>query len=123
MVVRNLVSNALKFTEQGFVRAEAVVDGTDLLLRVSDTGIGIDPQDHDRVFDMFCQADGSDSRRHGGTGLGLYIVRRFVQQLGGRVELASRPGRGSVFTVRVPGVRASQALRPESPPAARVAGH
>jgi signal transduction histidine kinase len=102
MIVRNLVSNALKFTDEGFVRAEAFLDGNHLVLRVSDSGIGIQPGDQEKIFEMFCQGDGSDSRRHGGTGLGLYIVRGFAEQLGGTVELASTPGRGSVFTVRLP---------------------
>jgi signal transduction histidine kinase len=105
MVVRNLVSNALKFTDEGFVRAEAFLDGLDIVLRVSDSGIGIAPADQEKVFEIFCQADGSDSRRHGGTGLGLYIVRRFSAQFGGTVELESAPGRGSVFTVRLPVAR------------------
>jgi signal transduction histidine kinase len=103
MVVRNLVGNALKFTDEGFVRAEMRLDGDEVvLLRVSDSGMGIAPEDQDRVFGMFCQADGSDSRRHGGTGLGLYIVRRFVEQFGGRIELESTLGRGSTFTVWLP---------------------
>jgi len=102
MVVRNLVGNALKFTDRGWVRAEMLVEGGEAVLRVSDTGIGIAPEDQDRVFEMFRQADGSDSRRYAGTGLGLYLVRRFVEQFGGRVELQSTVGRGSVFTVRLP---------------------
>jgi signal transduction histidine kinase len=102
MLVRNLVSNALKFTDEGFVRAEVFLDGLDVVVRVSDSGIGIAPADQEKVFEMFCQGDGSDSRRHGGTGLGLYIVRRFAAQFGGTVELESAPGRGSVFTVRLP---------------------
>jgi PAS domain S-box-containing protein len=102
MVVRNLVSNALKFTDSGFVRVEALLEPGTLVLRVADTGIGIAPEDHEKIFEMFCQGDGSDSRRHGGTGLGLYIVRRIVERLGGRVQLDSAVGEGSVFSVRLP---------------------
>jgi signal transduction histidine kinase len=101
-VVRNLVSNALKFTERGLVRVETGVEGDGVLVRVTDTGIGIPPEDHALVYEMFRQGDGSLSRRYEGTGVGLYIVRRFVEQLGGTVTLESDLGRGSVFTVRLP---------------------
>jgi len=102
VVVRNLIGNALKFTERGTVRAGIGLEPDAVVLCVSDTGIGIRPEDHEVIFEMFRQADGSDSRRYGGTGLGLYIVRRFVTQLGGTVSLASTPGHGSTFTVRLP---------------------
>ena len=108
VVLRNLVGNALKFTEAGRVRGEAFVEGDVLRLRISDTGIGIRPEDHEIVFEMFRQADGSDSRRFGGTGLGLYIVRRFVQQLGGTVQLESTPGCGATFTLAFPGIGAAR---------------
>jgi signal transduction histidine kinase len=102
VVVRNLVRNGLKFTERGSVRVDAAFDGTAVSIRVADTGIGIRLEDQAAIFEMFGQADGSDSRRFGGTGLGLYIVRRFVAQLGGTVDLDSALGRGAVFTVRIP---------------------
>src|SRR5262249_45258642 len=69
IVIRNLVGNALKFTDHGRVRAEARVEGDTVAVRVSDTGIGIAPADQQAIFEMFRQADGSDSRRHEGTGL------------------------------------------------------
>jgi signal transduction histidine kinase len=102
VVVRNLVGNALKFTERGHVWVEAYCEDGSLLVRVSDTGIGIRREDQEAIFEMFRQADQSDTRRHGGSGLGLYIVRRFVEQLGGTVTVASAPGEGSVFTVALP---------------------
>jgi len=102
VVLRNLVGNALKFTEEGWVRVEVTVAGDGIRFTVADTGIGIRPEDQGTIFEMFRQADGSDSRRFGGTGLGLYIVRRFVQQLGGTVMLESTPGSGSRFTVALP---------------------
>src|SRR5581483_10457866 len=102
VIMRNLVGNALKFTEQGWVRADVRADGDVVVLRVADTGIGIRTEDRDAIFEMFRQADGSDSRLYGGTGLGLYLVRRFAEQLGGTVSVESAPGRGSVFTVRLP---------------------
>jgi PAS domain S-box-containing protein len=102
VIVRNLVRNGLKFTERGAVRVDVGVDGQDCWIRVADTGIGIRAEDKATIFDMFRQADGSDRRRYGGTGLGLYIVRRFVTQLGGSIDLESIPSRGSLFTVRLP---------------------
>jgi signal transduction histidine kinase len=111
-IVRNLVQNALKFTDAGevVVRArfdaanlESPVDTPDqLVITVSDTGIGIPQEQLGVVFEMFRQADGSDSRRHGGVGLGLYIVSRLAQALGGSVRVDSKPGEGSIFTVTVP---------------------
>jgi len=111
VVVRNLVGNALKFTERGSVRAEVRLEADTVILRVADTGIGIRREDQETIFDMFRQADGSDTRRFGGSGLGLYIVRRFVQQLGGTIALESAPGQGSVFTVALPGSAASETFR------------
>src|SRR5262249_54608529 len=74
VVMRNLITNALKFTERGWVRVEAETAPTALVLRVQDSGIGIHRDDQARIFEMYRQADSSDTRRYGGTGLGLHIV-------------------------------------------------
>jgi signal transduction histidine kinase len=102
VILRNLVGNALKFTERGFVGLEVALDPDMVTLVVRDTGIGIRREDQRHIFEMFRQADGSDSRRFGGTGLGLYIVRRFVQQLDGAIALESEPGAGATFTIVLP---------------------
>jgi PAS domain S-box-containing protein len=107
-ILGNLVGNAVKFTPAGAVsvrvdRASAPEAGGDLLrFRVSDTGIGIDPDRIDTIFDKFSQADGSTTRRFGGTGLGLSIAQRLAELMGGRIHVESRPGAGSVFTLRLP---------------------
>src|SRR5262249_60540965 len=102
VMVHNLVSNALKFTETGSVRAVLALEDDELTLCVQDTGIGISPADQRVIFDIFRQADSSDTRRYGGTGLGLFIVQRYAEQLGGEVLVDSAPGEGSVFRVRLP---------------------
>ncbi|WP_346841004.1 response regulator [Metapseudomonas otitidis] len=108
-ILRNLLSNALKFTDHGEVELTVSVDAQDLgpgreMLRFSvrDTGIGIDPEQHERVFQAFQQIDGSTSRRFGGTGLGLAITRQLVLALDGQISLRSRLGEGACFTVCLP---------------------
>jgi PAS domain S-box-containing protein len=102
IILRNLVGNALKFTRRGHVGVTVRVRPAHVEFVVADTGVGIREQDRETIFDMFRQADQSDSRRFGGTGLGLYIVRRYVEQLGGTIHLESTVGLGSTFTVTVP---------------------
>lgn len=104
-IVRNLVSNALKFTEKGSVAVSAECDEAGLRLRVADTGIGISEEDRSRIFEPFLQANSPQRSR--GTGLGLYIVRHFAEQLGGSVTLDSEPGQGSIFTVTLPPIEAA----------------
>ncbi|MCZ7421485.1 MULTISPECIES: sensor histidine kinase [unclassified Micromonospora] len=99
-VLRNLLHNGLKFTTAGEVRLRAERHGDGWRLTVSDTGPGIPPELHDRVFEEFYQAPGPT--RVGGTGLGLPYARRLVNLLGGTLDLASEPGRGSTFTVWLP---------------------
>ena len=105
-ILVNLVGNAIKFTNQGEVRVEAVVSedrGTHKRLRfvVSDTGIGMTPDQMGRLFQPFVQADASTTRRFGGSGLGLDISRRLAKLLGGDIRVDSEPGRGSTFTVEI----------------------
>ncbi|MGC1479933.1 MAG: ATP-binding protein [Chthoniobacterales bacterium] len=104
-IATNLLSNAVKFTVQGSVTIR--VDPTDdpdesLLLRVTDTGIGLTPEQKERVFDSFTQADASTNRRFGGTGLGLAIAHHLVDLMGGTISVESTPESGSTFTVRLP---------------------
>ncbi len=108
-ILRNLVTNALKFTEQGSVDIHVACtpadnpSGEDLLrICVTDTGIGIAEDQHERIFQAFQQIDGSISRQYGGTGLGLAIARQLAEVLGGGIHLRSAPGQGSSFTVELP---------------------
>jgi len=104
-VLVNLVANAAKFTpEGGQVTIRAGVEGDRLVLAVSDTGIGIPEDQQQAVFEAFRQVDGSDERSYGGVGLGLALVRRLCDLLGGKVSVTSAVGQGSTFTVDVPAV-------------------
>jgi signal transduction histidine kinase len=96
----NLLSNALKFGAEKPVELRIADDGADAVIEVEDHGIGIADADVDRIFDQFERA--VSSRHFGGLGLGLYITRRLVEEHGGTITAASRPGAGSVFTVRLP---------------------
>ena len=103
-ILQNLINNAVKFTERGQVtisarynpRAKAVE------FKVADTGTGIQKELLPSIFEMFRQGDSSETRSHGGVGIGLYIVRKFTDLLGGTIEAASEPGKGSIFTVTIP---------------------
>ncbi|WP_406491200.1 HAMP domain-containing histidine kinase [Streptomyces sp. NBC_01604] len=118
----NLVSNALRHTPAGgTVTLAARGDGDSVLLEVADTGSGMAPDDLAHVFDRFWRAEKSRSRRTGGSGLGLPIVRHLVAAHGGTAEVTSEPGTGSVFTLRLPGT-AGQDEPPGEPTASVVPG-
>ncbi len=102
-VVLNLLSNALKFTREGSVtiRVSEADTSSMVAIAITDTGIGIDARDHDKIFEDFQQVDSSVARPYGGTGLGLSICRRLATILGGRLDMESAVGRGSTFTLVV----------------------
>ena len=106
-VLINLVSNAIKFTEEGGIRIEVSRGQTsqkevELLFAVADTGVGMLPETADRLFQSFTQADASTTRKHGGTGLGLVICKRLVELMGGKIGIRSALGQGSTFWFLIP---------------------
>ena len=102
----NLLSNACKFTEHGTITLEAsreLIGGADWIkFSVSDTGIGMAPEQMEKLFQPFVQGDASTSRKFGGTGLGMTITHRFCEMMGGEITATSEPGRGTSFTIRLP---------------------
>lgn len=105
-VINNLLSNAQKFTSMGKITLEVIKtsrmkDSIELFFLVSDTGIGIDPKDQDKLFQSFSQVDASISRKYGGTGLGLSICRQLVELMGGTINVESLKGRGTTFSFSV----------------------
>ncbi len=106
-IIINLLSNALKFTDEGSVKVTSTQsvspgDSPDLVISVTDTGIGIPEDEMANIFEEFRQVDGTSTRRHQGTGLGLAITAKFVELLGGEIGVASEVGEGSIFTIRIP---------------------
>ncbi len=120
-VLVNLLSNAVKFTpEDGRIEVAAYFEEDDLVLRVTDTGIGIAEEDQEKIFQEFYQADASYARRYQGTGLGLALVRRMMSVHGGSVTVTSRRGHGAAFQCVFPGARTSRpalvaAVRTDAP--------
>ena len=118
-ILMNLLGNAIKFTERGHVLLEAQAsvrqDGAlELRIAVRDTGIGIERSAQEGLFEKFKQADGSITRRFGGTGLGLAIVKHLVEGMGGRIEIESEPGQGSLFRILLV-LKQAQATGPSAP--------
>ncbi|GAP94295.1 response regulator [Leptolyngbya sp. NIES-2104] len=108
----NLLSNASKFTENGTITLSVERKEADwITFRVSDTGIGMTPEQRSRLFQSFTQADASTTRKYGGTGLGLVITQQFCQIMGGTIEVESEAGKGTTFTIRLP--EQAQPLQPE----------
>ncbi|MBG1240888.1 ATP-binding protein [Nostoc sp. NZL] len=101
-ILRNFISNALKFTEQGEVRVSAVQRGHTVTFSVSDTGIGIAPADQERIFEDFVQIESSLQKQVKGTGLGLPLSRKLTELLGGSISVRSKLGEGSTFTASIP---------------------
>ncbi|MCP4992570.1 MAG: hypothetical protein GY934_02110, partial [Gammaproteobacteria bacterium] len=102
----NLINNAIKFTDQGCVHMHVSLEGRSNLpgirFDVEDTGIGIPPDKQDAIFGVFTQADGSTTRKHGGTGLGLAVTKQLAGLLGGDVTVTSIVGKGSTFSLMIP---------------------
>jgi signal transduction histidine kinase len=112
MVFTNLLSNAVKFGAHRPIAVTARAVGGDVIVQVRDEGIGVAPEDHERIFERFGRA--VSGRHYGGFGLGLWMAREAVRAQGGDITVQSRPGEGATFTVRLP--RRGPSNKTESPP-------
>ncbi len=101
-ILMNLLSNAIKFTEEGKVQVDAYTEKNEIKIRVTDTGIGIKPENMERLFQPFSQLDTGIARQYEGTGLGLSICKRLAERLGGSITVESEWGKGSAFTLALP---------------------
>lgn len=115
-VLTNLISNAVKFTNDGSVEVTGKIEGFDILISVLDTGIGIAPEKHDEVFREFTQAHAGIEKKFGGTGLGLTISKRIIELLGGTITLESAEGQGSIFTITIPCIAGKNDAPAVAPP-------
>src|SRR5262249_9328586 len=102
-ILVNLLTNVVKFTpEGGQIKVEASLGDSAVIISVTDTGIGIAPQDQEAIFEEFRQASGNYARKREGTGLGLTLTRKFVELHGGKIWVESELGKGSIFTFTLP---------------------
>ena len=101
-ILQNLIGNAVKFTEKGEVEVSTYIKDSKIYIQVKDTGIGIPPEQLPYIFDEFRQAESGTARKYGGTGLGLSIAKKYAELLGGKIQVQSTPGAGSVFTLVLP---------------------
>jgi len=107
-IFSNLLNNALRFTREGRIELGYVVRGEMVEFFVSDTGIGITTEHHEKVFERFFQVEGPSSKQYSGTGLGLSISKAYVELLGGKMWLISKPGDGSLFCFSIPYTKSSE---------------
>ena len=101
-VLTNLIGNAFKFTENGYIKIEALISGQHVIIRVEDSGIGIEKDKQQLIFEEFTQANDGIEKKYGGTGLGLTISKKMVEILGGKLSLQSEFGKGSIFEITLP---------------------
>jgi len=113
-ILQNIIGNAVKFTEEGYVEITTYQLGKDFCIKVTDTGIGIQEESVTAIFEEFRQADGSNSRKYGGTGLGLTIAKKYAEILGGRIDVKSTYGEGSQFVLFLPIIFESNQLNEDS---------
>ena len=102
VILKNLIDNAVKFTDEGTVAIGAHMVDHGVVFTVTDTGIGIPPESHETIFESFRQLEPATTRRHGGVGLGLYLAWRLADMLGGSITFESQVGHGSTFRLELP---------------------
>jgi PAS domain S-box-containing protein len=116
--LNNIIANAIKFTDSGGVELDISKNDNNLIFKISDTGIGIDPAYHKVIFERFRQVEMSNTRKYGGTGLGLSLSKSFIDLLGGTINLDSYLGKGSTFTISIPYVPVKSSSEEKTPESA-----